>query len=66
MDFQQVGWETDWIDLAQDRDKWRAVLNMVIRLWVPEIREISGLTEDLFFRFQNNDCTTIRGSHWDI
>jgi hypothetical protein len=28
MDLQEVGWEVmDWIDLAQDRDRWRAVEN---------------------------------------
>jgi hypothetical protein len=24
----------DWIDLAQDRDKWQALLNVVMNLWV--------------------------------
>jgi hypothetical protein len=24
-----------WIDLAQDRDTWWAVVNMVMNLWVP-------------------------------
>jgi hypothetical protein len=25
----------DWIDLAQDRDRWLAVVNTVINPWVP-------------------------------
>jgi hypothetical protein len=25
----------DWIDLAQDRYRWRALLNAVMNLWVP-------------------------------
>jgi hypothetical protein len=24
----------DWIDLIQDRDQWRALVNMVMNLWV--------------------------------
>jgi hypothetical protein len=36
MDFREVGWGgTDWIVLAQDRGKWKALVNMVINLRVP-------------------------------
>ena len=36
MDFQDVGWESmDWRALAQDRDRWRVLLNAVMGFWVP-------------------------------
>jgi hypothetical protein len=31
----------DWIDLAQDRARWQALVNTVMNLWVPQNAAIS-------------------------
>jgi hypothetical protein len=37
MDLREIAWGGDWIRLAQDRDRWRAVVSAVmnLRLLVP-------------------------------
>jgi hypothetical protein len=36
MDLREIGWGSmDWIDLAQSRDQWGALMNTVLNLWVP-------------------------------
>jgi hypothetical protein len=36
MDLREIGWDdVDWIDLAQDRYQWRALVSTVMNLRVP-------------------------------
>jgi len=42
MDLQEVGGGCgDWMELAQDMDRWRALVSTVMNLRVPKIRGIS-------------------------
>jgi hypothetical protein len=35
MDLREIGWDSgDWIDVAQDRDQWKALVRAVINLRV--------------------------------
>jgi hypothetical protein len=36
MDHREIGWDgMDWIELAQDTGQWRALVNMMMNLWIP-------------------------------
>jgi hypothetical protein len=36
IDLREIGWNgMDWINLAQDRDQWRALVNTAMNLRVP-------------------------------
>ena len=42
MDLQEVGGGCgDWMELAQDRDRWQALVSKVMNLQVPKMRGIS-------------------------
>jgi hypothetical protein len=36
MELREIGWDgMDWIDVAQDRDQWKALVNTVLNRRVP-------------------------------
>jgi len=47
MDFQEVGGICgDWMELDQDRDRWRALVGTVRNIRVPKMRGISCLVAE--------------------
>ena len=48
MDLEEVCINAEnWVDSAQDRDYWRAFVNVILDLWVPKAMEL--------IKFQNID-----------
>ena len=35
MDLKEVGWGMDWIDLAQNRDRWQSLVSWVMNFRAP-------------------------------
>jgi hypothetical protein len=55
MNLRDIGWcGMDWIDLAQDRDQWKALVNTIMNLRVPYIsgKFFSSYTIGSFSRTQ--------------
>ena len=49
MDFREIGINTrNWVDLAQDRNYWRALVNAALKLCVSQAEEL-----DIHFTTQN-------------
>jgi hypothetical protein len=45
IDIKAIGWErVDWIDLAQDSDRWWALVDTLMNLW-DSIRSSNSVTE---------------------
>jgi hypothetical protein len=53
MDLREIGWDgVDWIDVAENRDQWRALVNTAMNLWIPQnvSKFLDGCTIDCFSR----------------
>jgi hypothetical protein len=46
----------EWINLAQDRDRWQVLVHEVMNIWVPYMRGISRLAENRL-AYQEGMCS---------
>jgi hypothetical protein len=46
MDLREIGWDgLEWINMAQNRDQWMALVNTVLNLRIPKILKfLNGCT----------------------
>jgi len=59
MDLQEVGWgDMDWIALAQDRDMWWALVNVVMNLG---FHTVWGDIEWHCVGLRSSPCTCLKG-----
>jgi hypothetical protein len=57
MDLQRVGRGMDWIEMAQDRDRWRALVNVVMNLRVRYGIGFWKIKQEIFRQAMYNCCS---------
>ncbi|KAJ4450836.1 hypothetical protein ANN_02267, partial [Periplaneta americana] len=60
MDLREMGFDRDWINLAQNRDRWRAYVRAAMNLRVPyKKRTLVSLTDDYTIRRKHQEVSAI-------